>query len=81
MTTEITLRQLKLGQRAVVKKVGAGGELGRRLREMGLLPGTEIQVIGRAPLKDPVEIKLRGYNLALRNNEADFIIVEIDKPL
>ncbi|MBU1277409.1 MAG: ferrous iron transport protein A [Proteobacteria bacterium] len=77
MTTEITLRQLKPGQRAVVKKVGAGGELGRRLREMGLLPGTEIQVIGRAPLKDPVEIKLRGYNLALRNNEADFIIVEI----
>ncbi|MBU2517130.1 MAG: ferrous iron transport protein A [Proteobacteria bacterium] len=81
MTTEITLRQLKPGQRAVVKKVGAGGELGRRLREMGLLPGTEIQVIGRAPLKDPVEIKLRGYNLALRNNEADFIIVEIGKPL
>lgn len=77
MTPEITLRQLKPGQRAVIKKVGTGGELGRRMREMGLLPGTEIQVIGRAPLKDPVEIKLRGYNLTLRNNEADFITLEI----
>lgn len=47
------------------------------MREMGLLPGTEIQVLGRAPLKDPVEIKLRGYNLTLRNNEADLITVEI----
>ena len=79
MAPEATLRQLKPGQRAVVKKVGAGGELGRRMREMGLLPGTEIQVIGRAPLKDPVEIKLRGYNLTLRNNEADFIVVEVDE--
>jgi ferrous iron transport protein A len=43
---------------------------------MGLVPGTTIRVIGRAPLKDPVEIKLRGYNLTLRNNEADHILVE-----
>ncbi|MCB2192842.1 MAG: ferrous iron transport protein A [Deltaproteobacteria bacterium] len=77
MTPQVTLRQLKPGQRAMVKKVDTGGELGRRMREMGLLPGTVIQVIGRAPLKDPVEIKLRGYNLTLRNNEADYILVEI----
>ncbi|BEQ16155.1 FeoA family protein [Desulfoferula mesophila] len=77
MTDAITLRQLQPGQRATIKKVGTSGELGRRMREMGLLPGTEIQVLGRAPLKDPVEIKLRGYNLTLRNNEADLITVEI----
>jgi len=61
-----------------VAKVGASGELGRRLRDMGLVPGTPLKVIGRAPLKDPVEIKLRGYNLTLRNNEADFITVQVE---
>ena len=63
---------------AGVLKVGAKGELGRRIRDMGLVPGTVIRVIGRAPLKDPVEIKLRGYNLTLRNNEADHILVELE---
>jgi ferrous iron transport protein A len=77
MSPLVSLRELKPGQRAVVKKIGTAGELGRRMREMGLVPGTVIQVIGRAPLKDPVEIKLRGYNLTLRNNEADHIMVEI----
>jgi ferrous iron transport protein A len=74
----ITLRQLAPGQNAVVVKVTIGGELGRRLRDMGLVPGTPLKVIGRAPLKDPVEIKLRGYNLTLRNNEADHIVVEVE---
>ena len=78
MSPEISLRQLKPGQSAVVKKIGTGGELGRRMREMGLVPGTRIQVLGRAPLKDPVEIKLRGYNLTLRNNEADHILLELE---
>ncbi|CAO0820421.1 ferrous iron transport protein A [Desulfarculales bacterium] len=73
----ITLRHLAPGQSAVVTKVTIGGELGRRLRDMGLVPGTPLRVIGRAPLKDPVEIKLRGYNLTLRNNEADHIIMEM----
>jgi len=78
MNALISLRQLQPGQAAVVRKLSTGGELGRRLREMGLVPGTPIRVIGRAPLKDPVEIKLRGYNLTLRNNEADHIQVELD---
>jgi ferrous iron transport protein A len=75
---QITLRQLAPGQSAVVAKVTIGGELGRRLRDMGLVPGTPLKVIGRAPLKDPVEIKLRGYNLTLRNNEAEHIVVEVE---
>jgi ferrous iron transport protein A len=74
----ISLRELEPGQTATVVKVGASGELGRRMRDMGLVPGTPIRVIGRAPLKDPVEIKLRGYNLTLRNNEADHITVELE---
>ncbi len=77
MAEQMVMRAMKPGQSAKVIRVGAKGELGRRIREMGLVPGTEIMVIGRAPLKDPVEIKLRGYNLTLRNNEADFIKVEL----
>ncbi|MCB2188687.1 MAG: ferrous iron transport protein A [Deltaproteobacteria bacterium] len=75
----ITLRHLQPGQNAVVQKVNTGGELGRRIRDMGLVPGTPIRLIGRAPLKDPVEVKLRGYNLTLRNNEADLIEVEVSE--
>ncbi len=78
MSEAISLRQLKPGQKAVVVKVGTAGELGRRMRDMGLVPGTSLEVIGRAPLKDPVAIKLRGYNLTLRNNEADYITVRLE---
>ncbi len=75
MVTIETIRMLKAGEEAVVKKITVGGELGRRIRDMGLVPGTSIMVVGRAPLKDPVQIKLKGYNLTLRNNEADHILV------
>lgn len=75
----VSLRQLQPGQSAVVVKVTIRGELGRRMRDMGLVPGTPLRVIGRAPLKDPVEIKLRGYNLTLRNNEADHVMVEVEQ--
>ena len=71
-----SLRSLKPGKSAVVHKITVNGELGRRIRDMGLVPGTELMVMGRAPLKDPVEIKLKGYNLTLRNNEADHILVQ-----
>lgn len=70
-----TIRRLKVGQSAVIDKIEARGELGRHIRDMGLVPGVEVTVIGRAPLNDPVELKLRGNCLALRNNEADFILV------
>ncbi len=77
MSPALSLRQLKPGQNATVIKIGAAGPLGRRLRDMGLVPGASLMVIGRAPLKDPVEIKIKGYNLTLRNNEADHILVEV----
>ena len=70
-----TLRALEPGETAEVHKVTVSGELGRRIRDMGLVPGTNLTMLGRAPLNDPVEIKLKGYNLTLRNNEADHILV------
>ena len=48
-----------------------GGSLGLRLREMGLVPGTKITVTGRAPLHDPVKLRINGQTLTLRNREAD----------
>lgn len=53
--------------------------MGRRIREMGLVPETWIQIQGRAPLKDPVAVKIRDYILTLRNSEADSILVEIEE--
>jgi len=72
----ICLRQLKAGQRARIISLAAQGELGRRIRDMGLVPGTEVRIIGRAPLKDPVALRLKDFTLSLRNNEADHIFVE-----
>jgi ferrous iron transport protein A len=74
----IRMRDMADNQTGLIKKVSATGEMGRRLREMGLVPGTPIQVQGRAPLKDPVAIKLRDFVLTLRNREADHILVEVE---
>ena len=82
MPTTVNLRAMRIDQSGVIKTVAAQGELGRRIRDMGLVPGTEITVIGRAPLKDPVALRLKGFTLTLRNSEADYITVEIgDEPL
>ena len=75
MSSTIGLRQLDVNKPARIEAVGGQGELGRRIREMGLIPGTEIMVIGRAPLRDPVALRVRDFTLTLRNNEADFITV------
>lgn len=72
------MRQMEVSQTGIVRKVTASGEMGRRLREMGIVPGVAITVQGRAPLKDPVAIKVRDFVLTLRNNEADHIIVEVE---
>lgn len=77
MTNAIRLRDLAMGQSARIVAINAAGELGRRIRDMGLVPGASIQVMGRAPLKDPVALRLKGFTLSLRNNEADHITVEV----
>lgn len=74
----IKMREMSDNQKGTIKRISAGGEMGRRIREMGLVPQTRIQIQGRAPLRDPVAIKVRDYTLTLRNNEADGILVEVD---
>jgi len=76
MSNAIPMRELKVGEKAKVVAITAIGELGRRIRDMGLVPGAELEIIGRAPLQDPVALRLTGFTLSLRNNEADYIAVE-----
>jgi len=68
---------MKKNQSGTISTVKADGELGRRIRDMGLVSGTEIKIQGRAPLYDPVALRLSGYTLTLRNKEADYIEVEV----
>lgn len=71
-----TLDKLPLGQEAIIAKVGGEGSiLRRRLLDMGLTPRTRVMVRKRAPLGDPLEISLRGYELTLRAEEAAKITV------
>ncbi len=74
---KINLRQLQVDQAGTIISVRADGELGRRIRDMGLIPGKRIKVQGRAPLNDPVSLRIMGFTLTLRNNEADYIEVEV----
>ena len=66
---EIPLSELKPGEKGVISKVVGDREVRRRLLDMGLTRGTEITVVRRAPLGDPVEFLLKGYNLSLRKRE------------
>jgi ferrous iron transport protein A len=74
----INIRRMKVNQEGTIASVKVGGELGRRLRDMGLVPGTYIKIQGRAPLYDPVALRIKGFTLTLRNNEADHIEVEVN---
>lgn len=78
MKKVITLRGMADNQGGIIRKIKSGGDMARRIREMGIVPGAEIRILGRAPLKDPVAIKIKDFTLTLRNNEADYILVEID---
>jgi ferrous iron transport protein A len=71
-----SLAQLAVGASAVVREFPRSGPAFIRLREMGLLPGTTVTLVRIAPMGDPIEIKVRGYNLTLRKSEAEFIVVE-----
>lgn len=69
----MNLRTMKAGQTGTIKAITIHGFLGLRLREMGLVPGATIRVEDRAPLYDPIRLRLHGRILTLRNNEADHI--------
>ena len=77
MPQATTLDELSPGQRATVKKVAGNGPVRRRILEMGVTNGASIEMVKRSPLGDPIEYKVRGFNLALRVEEARLIEVEV----
>jgi ferrous iron transport protein A len=70
------LSDLSPGDRGRVTKMGGDADALRRLMEMGLMRGTTVEVVRRAPLGDPLEVKVRGFMLTLRRSEAEHIEVE-----
>lgn len=70
------LGELKAGTRAIVRKVSGDPGLLRRLMELGFVPGTLITLVRRAPMGDPIELRLRGAHFSLRTSEADRIDVD-----
>ena len=74
-SSPVPLTNLELGGKAAVAEIHVPAASKGRLMEMGLLVGTPIELVRFAPLGDPVEIKVRGYNLTLRKHEAEQILV------
>ncbi|HMJ88408.1 MAG TPA: ferrous iron transport protein A [Candidatus Acidoferrum sp.] len=72
----LPLTSLEVGQAATVGQINLPPERRARILEMGLLVGTSVELIRFAPLGDPVEIKVRGYNLSLRKADAELILVK-----
>ena len=72
----LTLNELAPAQRGRIYEVQGAGALRRRLLDMGMVPGAEIEVVRIAPLGDPVEYRVRGYRLSLRRTEAALVMVE-----
>ena len=71
-----TLRDVRIGQTAVIKRLHGEGALKRRIMDMGLTKGTEVYVRKVAPLGDPLELTVRGYELSVRKGDAELIEVE-----
>lgn len=72
----MTLRELKIGKSAVIKTVGGEGALRQHFLDMGMIPGAEVTVVKLAPMGDPMELQIHGYELTLRLAEADQIEIE-----
>lgn len=75
----MTLDQLPIGQEAVITIVGGEGALRLRFLDMGLIPKTRVTVMKTAPMGDPIEIRLRGYQLTIRKEEAMKIEVKTEE--
>ena len=77
----LRLSDLKVGEKGVVSRVVGDRATRRRLLDMGLTRGTEVVVVRKAPLGDPIELLLKGYNLSLRRSECEnvYVLVEEEK--
>lgn len=71
-----TLRDLEVGSKGIIKKVNGGGRLRRRITDMGLVPGVEVEMERYAPMGNPVEVKVRNSHISLRKEEAAEIVLE-----
>ena len=71
------LNELERGEKGKIVKIGGKGSIHRRLLDMGLVSGSEVEMERVAPLGDPIEVRVKGYNLSLRKEEAASIQVEV----
>ena len=73
-----TLDNFAIGERGGIQSVGGEGKIRRRLFDMGVTPGAEVMLRKKAPLGDPIEVTLRGYELTLRKTEAACVMLEVE---
>ncbi len=78
MAKETTLDKLKPKEKGKIIRIKGISKINKRLLDMGATKGTEVVVVKVAPLLDPIEVKIRGYNLSLRKKEAENIVVEME---
>ena len=72
------LDEFKIGETGLIKKVEGEGRLRRRLFDMGVTPGATVYLRKKAPLGDPIEVTIRGYELTLRKSEAQLVVLEVE---
>lgn len=72
------LDEFKIGETGLIKKVEGEGRLRRRLFDMGVTPGAKVYLRKKAPLGDPIEVTIRGYELTLRKSEAVLVVLEVE---
>ena len=75
------LDEFKIGETGLIKKVEGEGRLRRRLFDMGVTPGATVYLRKKAPLGDPIEITIRGYELTLRKSEAQSVLLEVEEEM
>ena len=73
------LDEFKIGETGLIKKVEGEGRLRRRLLDMGVTPGATVYLRKKAPLGDPLEVTIRGYELTLRKSEAELVVLEMEE--
>ncbi len=74
-----TLDDFKIGETGLIKKVDGEGRIRRRLFDMGVTPGATVYLRKKAPLGDPLEVTIRGYELTLRKSEAKLVTLEVEE--
>jgi Fe2+ transport system protein FeoA len=76
---EKRLSELKPGEKGIITRVSGSSTIRKRLLDMGLVKGTEVTMVRKAPLGDPIEFLLKGYNLSLRKAESDNVYVSVEE--